>query len=98
MIRNHRHPKWIFMRIFFGIIFVAAISFVLMLLWNWLMPLLFGIKAIGYLQAVGLLILSKIIFSGVGMRPSHHSKRYDDWHRKFHEEYDKSIRENVKDN
>jgi hypothetical protein len=34
-------------------------------LWNWLMPGLFGLKLIGYWQAIGLLILSKILFSGL---------------------------------
>jgi hypothetical protein len=35
-----------------------------MLLWNWLTPALFGWKAIGFLQAVGLLVLSRILFGG----------------------------------
>ena len=44
---------------------VAALSWVVMSLWNWLMPALFtGAKEIGYVQAVGLLLLSKILFGG----------------------------------
>jgi hypothetical protein len=44
---------------------VAALSWLVMALWNWLMPaLFFGAKEIGYLQAVGLLVLSKILFGG----------------------------------
>lgn len=44
---------------------IAALGWVVMLLWNWLMPeLFFGTKEIGYLQAIGLLILSKILFGG----------------------------------
>jgi hypothetical protein len=91
MFRDHRHPKWIFLRIFFGILFVSVISLVLMLLWNWLMPLLFGIKVINYLQAVGLLILSKILFSGIGMQHRNHDRKHEDWHRKFHAEFEKSM-------
>ena len=34
----------------------------LMLLWNWLMPILFGLPIITFWQAVGLNMLSTIIF------------------------------------
>jgi len=44
-------------------------SFAVMWLWNWLMPALFGLHAISFWQAVGLLILSKILFSGFRGRP-----------------------------
>ena len=36
---------------------------VLMLLWNWIMPGLFGLATIGYLQAFGLYIMSRILFN-----------------------------------
>ena len=35
-----------------------------MLLWNWLLPPIFGLKAITYLQGVGLFILSHLLFGG----------------------------------
>jgi hypothetical protein len=35
-----------------------------MSLWNWLMPALFGWPSIGYWQAWGLVILSRILFGG----------------------------------
>lgn len=34
----------------------------MMLLWNWLMPYLFGLKTIGYFQAFGLHFLARLIF------------------------------------
>jgi hypothetical protein len=44
---------------------IAALGWVVMALWNWLMPaMFFGVKEIGYLQALGLLVLSKILFGG----------------------------------
>ena len=44
---------------------IAALTWVVMSLWNWLLPSLFlGVKEIGYLQAMGLLLLSKILFGG----------------------------------
>ncbi len=33
-------------------------------LWNWLMPAIFGLKAITFLQALGLVVLSKILLGG----------------------------------
>ena len=35
---------------------------VLMLLWNWLMPGLFGFATIGYLKAFALWMISRILF------------------------------------
>jgi hypothetical protein len=46
------------------VLFVALFGFVVMSLWNWLMPALFGLKTIGYWQALGLFLLCKILFGG----------------------------------
>jgi len=43
---------------------VLAFSFVVMSLWNWLVPPVFGWRAIGFWQALGLLVLSRILFGG----------------------------------
>ena len=43
-----------------GLVFL--IGYVVQYLWNWLMPELFGLPSIGYWQAIGVLLLSKIIF------------------------------------
>ena len=48
----------------FGVLFVAIFGFAVMRLWNWLMPGLFGLHALTYWQALGILILSKILFGG----------------------------------
>jgi hypothetical protein len=45
-----------------------ALSLAVMLLWNALMPELFGLKVIGYLQALGLLILCRVLFGGFHFR------------------------------
>jgi Ca2+/H+ antiporter, TMEM165/GDT1 family len=42
----------------------AGFSYVVMRLWNWLVPAIFGLHLITYWQAVGILILSKILFGG----------------------------------
>lgn len=45
---------------------------VVMLLWNWLMPTIFGWRAVTFWQALGLLALCRILFGGVGR---HHFPR-----------------------
>ena len=50
----------------FVIVLVAAtaFSFIVMSLWNWLMPAIFGLHAISFWQALGILVLSKVLFNG----------------------------------
>jgi hypothetical protein len=47
-----------------GLLFLFG--YVVMLLWNWLMPEIFGLKSVSYWQAWGLLALSTILFKGMG--------------------------------
>lgn len=68
----------------FGILGAAvAYLFVLltMHLWNWLIPSLFAGPALSFWQTAGLLILSKIFFSGFGC----HGRHARCHHRHFHE-------------
>ena len=47
----------------FGFLVVTAgFGAVVMLLWNWLMPTLFGVAVINYWQALGILALCRILF------------------------------------
>lgn len=46
--------------------FVLLGGFVVMSLWNWLIPGIFGLGAISFVQALGLLLLAKILFGGFG--------------------------------
>jgi hypothetical protein len=46
------------------IVACAVFGLVVMSLWNWLMPALFGWRVITYWQAVALFLLSKILFGG----------------------------------
>ncbi|HVC28357.1 MAG TPA: hypothetical protein VNF48_02305 [Gammaproteobacteria bacterium] len=63
--RHHWVPKVVKFAPLFAIVAIIALGFVVMALWNWLMPAIFGLKTIGYLQAFGLLILSWILFGGL---------------------------------
>ena len=49
-----------------GIILCLFLGLPVLFLWNWLMPEIFGLKAINFWQAIGILFLSHLIFkSGV---------------------------------
>ncbi len=52
-----------------GLLAATLFTFVVRGLWNWLMPGLFGWHLITFWQALGILILSKILFGGFRGRP-----------------------------
>ncbi len=61
--------------IILGMGIALLVGYIVMRLWNWLMPELFGLQEVGYWQAVGLLILAKIFFGfGGGDGPGGSSK------------------------
>ena len=47
-----------------AVVAITVFSFVVMNLWNWLVPPIFGWHTISFWQALGLLVLSKILFGG----------------------------------
>jgi hypothetical protein len=71
MCNRHMRCGWFFWGTPFVLIFIALGSLVVMLLWNSLFPEIFGFKPIDYLQAAGLLVLSKILFGGFGRKSRH---------------------------
>ncbi len=46
---------------------------IVMQLWNWLLPSLFGWPYLSFWQALGLLVLCRILFGGLGCRGSRRS-------------------------
>ena len=44
------------------LLIAAAFSVIVMLLWNWLMPAIFGLTTINLWQALGLFALTRILF------------------------------------
>ena len=59
--------RWMFFLIPPAIVLFAAIfGEVVMHLWNWLLPALFGWHQITFWQAIGLLVLCRILFGGFG--------------------------------
>jgi hypothetical protein len=66
---EHRGTKMMWLRRGLGmaaitVLAVAALGFVVMHLWNGLLPGIFGLKTIEFWQAVGLLILARLLFGG----------------------------------
>jgi hypothetical protein len=49
-----------------AILAMAGFVFAVMSLWNWLIPAIFGGKLITYWQALGILVLSRILVGGLG--------------------------------
>jgi hypothetical protein len=71
----------------FAILVTAVLGFVVMGLWNWLMPALFGWRLITFWRAVGILLLSKILFGGLRGGPGRHM--YSRWAHMTPEEREK---------
>src|SRR5208283_5617333 len=69
-------------------IFIAPLAILAMLLftfiggeivlhlWNWLLPPLFGFRQINFWQALGLLLLCRILFGGLGRHGYHGRSRF----------------------
>jgi hypothetical protein len=47
-----------------AVVAATVAGFVVMGLWNALIPPIFGLRAIGFWQALGLLVLAKVLFGG----------------------------------
>jgi hypothetical protein len=57
------------MILIFGSIAIAVFGFIVMSLWNNILPLaITGVKTISFWQALGILVLSKILFGGFAGR------------------------------
>jgi hypothetical protein len=65
-----KSPAMIAGMIILGILAVTGLAilfgFAVMWLWNWLMPELFGLPTLTFWKAVGVVLLSKLLFGGFG--------------------------------
>ena len=72
-------------------LFIALGGEIVMQLWNWLLPPIFGWPEIGFWQALGLLALCRILFGGLGGRGGSRSTRHmtpeerDRWRQRIRE-------------
>lgn len=96
--KRHFSKKFFFQKLFFVLVFIAVISIIVLLLWNWLMPAIFNLPEINYLQAIGILILSKILFLGIGKHDHrNHWKDREYWKKRF-DENQSTFSEEAKEN
>ena len=80
----------------FGILGVGAMFFfvwLVMLLWNALIPELFNGPILTYWQTAGIFILSKILLTGIGGGGDKSNKKKSKWHSKYQEKYKKECGE-----
>jgi hypothetical protein len=71
-----RKWKWIFLAplaILALALFIALGGEIVLQLWNWLLPSLFGWRQITFWQALGILVLCRILFGGFGGHGSNRS-------------------------
>ena len=71
--------------------FLAAVSLIVMLLWNALVPSLFAGPVLGFWQAVGMLLLCRILFGGFRRGGPHGWGRRYGWrhHRAWRERWER---------
>jgi hypothetical protein len=68
--------------IFFGplaligiLFFITVGGLIVWAVWNWVMPPLFGLPEVSFWQALGLLVLTRVLFGGIGGRRWHSPPR-----------------------
>src|SRR5271165_374467 len=74
------------------VLFTWLFGEVVMHLWNWLLPALFGWREITFWQGLGLLVLCRILFGGWGGgsdKSRHRRKRIEGWEGMTAEEREK---------
>ena len=62
-----------------ALLFIAGLfllPYIVMLLWNGILPEIIGVKTITYWQAVGIFILCKLLFGGFKGGGNHHHKKH----------------------
>lgn len=56
----------------FGLLFIGLAGFLVMTLWNSLLPAIVGVTTITWPQALGLLVLSRLLFGGLRLGGRRH--------------------------
>ena len=64
MMNPHRFRKFRILMPLFFVGIAALLAWAVLRLWNGILPEVLGVKAIGYWQALGILVLAKILFGG----------------------------------
>jgi Ca2+/H+ antiporter, TMEM165/GDT1 family len=81
---------WFKKGLMFLVFFIAAIFLfgaIVMGLWNAILSPVLGVRAITFIQALGILLLSKILFGGFGRRGGWHGGRGRYWSHNMREKW-----------
>jgi hypothetical protein len=72
-----KNAKWMALGAVIVVALAAVFGLLVEILWNWLMPDIFGLPHITYLQAWGMVILAHVLLGGNGgeSREMHHHHR-----------------------
>lgn len=73
---NTQHKKGKFLIAVLVIAGLFLLPYIVMLLWNGILPEVIGVKTITYWQAVGIFILCKLLFGGFKGGGNHHHKKH----------------------
>ena len=71
-----------------GVVMAFVFGWLVMLLWNWLMPVIFGLSTITFWQAWGLVVLAHLLFkAGQGHKYDHEDHFHSNcsWRQTFKE-------------
>lgn len=82
--------SWLKKGLIFMAFFIAAIivfSAIVMELWNAILPAVIGVKAITFIQAAGILVLSKILFGGFSRRGGWQRGKHNQWRSNMQEKF-----------
>lgn len=94
---NTHHKKG---KLLIAVFFIAGLfllPYVVMLLWNGILPEVIGVKTITYWQAVGIFILSKLLFGGFKGGGKHHKMKEHFRNCCENKEFHHSMNEELKD-
>lgn len=88
MVKDHRKKaKYIPL---FVLLFIAAFfvfGYIVMGLWNWLIPTLFSGPVITFWQAIGIMVLSKLLFGGFRHGRHRPPRHFRNWKDRYRENY-----------
>ena len=82
-----------FLHVIMALLAIAAFSAITMLLWNALLPNIFGIVSINFWQALGLLVFIRILFGGIGGGAIKHLHRHHHKNHPLREKWEKMTAE-----
>ena len=92
MLHSMRRPFLRVSMIIGGVVLAAALALLfgllVMVLWNWIMPEVFGLPPLTYWQSWGIVLLAHILFKAGGHRDHDHRRsRDEEWKDRFRDRF-----------